>query len=102
MVVQPGDVIMAVVVLGAGTTVLYPIARALARRIESGTSSALSRGAASPESDERLRRIEQVVEAMAVEVERVSEGQRFVTKLLAERNPTIPAAATDSQTGVTR
>ena len=46
--------------------------------------------------------MEQVVEAMAVEVERVSEGQRFVTKLLAERNPTIPAAATDSQTGVTR
>lgn len=33
----------------------------------------------------RLERIEQAIEAMAVEVERISEGQRFVTRLLAER-----------------
>jgi hypothetical protein len=33
----------------------------------------------------RLARIETAIEAMAVEVERISEGQRFVTKLLAER-----------------
>ena len=32
----------------------------------------------------RLERIEQAVEAIAVEVERVSEGQRFVTKLLSD------------------
>lgn len=38
-------------------------------------------------SDERLARIEAAVEAMAIEVERISEGQRFVTKLLAERVP---------------
>lgn len=35
--------------------------------------------------DLRLERIEHAVEAMAVEVERISEGQRFVTKLLADR-----------------
>lgn len=34
----------------------------------------------------RLERIEQALEAVAVEVERISEGQRFVTKLLAERS----------------
>jgi hypothetical protein len=39
-----------------------------------------------PENDRRLERIEHAVEAMAVEVERISEGQRFVTKLLAERS----------------
>ncbi len=33
----------------------------------------------------RLERIEQALEAVAVEVERISEGQRFVTKLLADR-----------------
>lgn len=33
----------------------------------------------------RLERIEQAVEAIAVEVERISEGQRFTTKLLSER-----------------
>jgi hypothetical protein len=35
--------------------------------------------------DERLHRIEQAIDAMAVEVERISEGQRFTTKLLADR-----------------
>ena len=36
--------------------------------------------------EERLTRIEQAVDAIAVEVERMGEGQRFVTKLLAERD----------------
>lgn len=36
-------------------------------------------------SDERLARVEQAVEAIAIEIERVSEGQRYVTKLLNER-----------------
>jgi hypothetical protein len=36
-------------------------------------------------SDERLARVEQAVEAIAIEIERVSEGQRFVTKLLNDR-----------------
>jgi hypothetical protein len=35
--------------------------------------------------EERLGRIEQGVDSMAIEVERISEGQRFTTKLLAER-----------------
>ena len=33
----------------------------------------------------RLDRIEQAVESIAIEVERVSEGQRFSAKLLADR-----------------
>ena len=32
---------------------------------------------------ERLERVEQAVETIAIEIERISEGQRFVTKLLA-------------------
>jgi hypothetical protein len=39
-----------------------------------------------PQIDERLSRIENAIEAMSIEVERISEGQRFVTRLLAERN----------------
>ncbi|MGH7719217.1 MAG: hypothetical protein ACREON_10275 [Gemmatimonadaceae bacterium] len=35
--------------------------------------------------EERLARIEQSVDTMAIEVERISEGQRFTTKLLSER-----------------
>jgi hypothetical protein len=44
-------------------------------------------------SDQRLDRLEHAIEAIAIEIERVSEGQRFVTKLLAE-SPT-PIAATN-------
>ena len=35
--------------------------------------------------NERLARMEQAIDAMAVETERISEGQRFTTKLLSER-----------------
>jgi hypothetical protein len=36
------------------------------------------------ENAQRLERLEQGMEAIAIEIERVSEGQRFVTKLLSE------------------
>jgi hypothetical protein len=36
-------------------------------------------------SDERFARLEMAVEAIAVEVERISEGQRFTTRLLNEQ-----------------
>ena len=38
----------------------------------------------------RLERIEHAIDAMAVEVERIAEGQRFTTKLLSERNASSP------------
>jgi hypothetical protein len=45
------------------------------------------RGAKSPPIDEdRLRHLEQAVDAIAIEIERISEGQRFTTKLLADRD----------------
>jgi hypothetical protein len=47
-------------------------------------------------SDERLARVEQAVESIAIEIERVSEGQRFVTKLLNEKAQAVP----QSQLGV--
>jgi hypothetical protein len=36
-------------------------------------------------SEDRLAHIEQSIDAIAVEVERISEGQRFTTKLLSDR-----------------
>lgn len=41
----------------------------------------------------RLERIEQAVDTIAIEVERISEGQRFVTRLMAER----PSSAASNQ-----
>ena len=44
------------------------------------------KGARDPMLEARLSRIEEAVDTIAVEVERMGEGQRFVTKLLTERN----------------
>jgi hypothetical protein len=71
------------IVFGVGGALLFPIVRALALRLESGRRPSPG---ASAEVGERLERIERAVEAVALEVERISEGQRFVTKLLAERS----------------
>ena len=37
------------------------------------------------DDDDRLARIEQAVDAIAIEVERITEGQRFLTKLQTDR-----------------
>lgn len=47
-------------------------------------------GAKDPEVLARLTRVEQIVEATAIEIERISEGQRFTTKLLSERSESVP------------
>jgi len=47
----------------------------------------------------RLERMEQSLDAIAVEVERISEGQRFTTKLLSEVRdsaPSLPARSSSS------
>ena len=74
-----------VVPLGAFATAIIcaigiPLARAYSRRLDSE-----SRNPRIPsEVTSRLERIEQAVDAVALEVERISEGQRFTTKLLSE------------------
>jgi hypothetical protein len=37
--------------------------------------------------EERVARLEGTVESMSSEMERLAEGQRFMTKLLSERSP---------------
>ena len=60
----------------------WPISRALGRRFERrGAVTVPDAGVA-----EQLQRIEQGVEAMAIEVERISESQRFLVKV-RERSP---------------
>ena len=36
--------------------------------------------------EQRIERIEHAIDAVAVEVERISEGQRFTTKLLSDQS----------------
>lgn len=89
--VSGGDIALAAIIFGSMSSMLYPLIRAFARRLEARSIPA---ALPSPEVVERLDRIERAVESIAVEVERVSEGQRFVTKLLAER-PAAKLSASD-------
>lgn len=63
-----------------------PLVRARVKQMERGVPD--SAGLA--EMQQRLERIEQAIDAMAVEVERIAEGQRFVTRLLAEKGQERP------------
>lgn len=51
----------------------------------------------SPENTQRLERIEQAIDSIAIEIERVSEGQRFVTRLMAERQDAALGAGQQPQ-----
>jgi hypothetical protein len=62
--------------------VLGPLAVAAARLMWKRGSNPPRRPAVDAVTAQRLERIEQAVDAIALEVERVSEGQRFVTRLL--------------------
>jgi len=72
-----------------GIVLGIPLVRSYTRRVESRPArDALPAG----ELITRLDRIEQSIEAMATEVERIAEGQRFTTKLLSEVRTSAPAA----------
>lgn len=83
----PGELIPIVLFIVMGVTAIgWPIARALARKLD--------REAVQPkipvELQGRLERMEQAIDSIAVEVERISEGQRFTTKLLSDRQQSLP------------
>ena len=81
-------IVPVVLFIMAGVTAIgVPIAKAYARRLDREPRQP----AIPPELVTRLERMEQSLDSIAIEVERISEGQRFTTKLLAERN--TPAAS---------
>ena len=81
--IPEGAVVISVAffVMCAVIAIGFPIARAIARRMD-------KRGAAATGTDadtrNRLERIEQAVDAIAIEVERISEGQRFTTRIISD------------------
>ncbi|MFN8582743.1 MAG: hypothetical protein U0163_17425 [Gemmatimonadaceae bacterium] len=88
------DMDLVVIMTGIITLAIgVPIVRAVARSIERrGLSSEDSR-----EIRDRLQSIELAVDAIAVEVERIAEAQRFSTRLLAERPASPPAIESGRQ-----
>lgn len=77
----------------AVTTIGVPIARAYARRLDREPRTP----SIPPEVAGRLERMEQALDSIAIEVERISEAQRFTTKLLAERNKAVPASVPERE-----
>lgn len=76
------------IISGAAIAIFAPLARAHARQMDKNPGATIP-----PEVAGRLERIEQAVDAIAIEVERISEGQRFTTQLLSEGKQSKLAAA---------
>ena len=85
MIVDPGEVAIVAIVFGTTAATILSLAKMRMRGREQRTELA------DPGLDERLYRIEQAVDAMAIEIERMAESQRFTTKILAERLPSAEA-----------
>lgn len=75
--------------------VLCPVAIAWARSIWKRGSQ--PRVVTDRDTVVRLERMEQAMDAIAIEIERVSEGQRFVTRILAEGKAAIPIPAVNAE-----
>jgi len=67
--------------------VLGPLAIGFARTLFKRSNMPAPPPAIFNEAAQRLERLEGSVDAIALEIERISEGQRFVTKLLSESQP---------------
>jgi hypothetical protein len=86
VIVDPGEVAVIAIVFGTSAGTILSLAK---MRYNAKQRSSLS----DPAVEDRLFRIEEAVDAMAIEIERMSESQRYTTKLLAERLPeALPSA----------
>jgi hypothetical protein len=80
---DPAKVVITLSFFASAVYAIRAIANAAVAHRREG--SRVETGSATSVTDARLARIEQAVEAIALEVERISEGQRFTTKLLSEQ-----------------
>ena len=79
---EAASISIAFFIMIAAIVIGLPIMRAIARRIERGAPVAAP---ISAEVRNQLQQISQSVDAIAIEVERISEGQRYTTRILTER-----------------
>ena len=80
MAAAPQEIGALLAVVFAGTSVLV-LVKAWAKKIENQSKVPTAR----VESSERMERMERAIDSVAIEIERISENQRFLTKLLSER-----------------
>ncbi len=77
------EVLALFIVFASMTTIVLTFARMWFKHQEK-KNSVRALGSVPGGLDQRLERIEQAVDAIAVEVERLAEGQRFAARLLSE------------------
>jgi hypothetical protein len=78
-----GDLLTTLCVTFAIVVIGFPLSRAFARRID---RSKVASSVGGPDLTPQIRQLQDSVDAMAIELERISEGQRFTAKLLAEKS----------------
>ena len=66
----------------------WPLARAFARRLDRRTELGTVRAA---DLQPQIRLLQESIDTMAIELERISESQRFQAKLMAERPQALPS-----------
>ncbi|HST08639.1 MAG TPA: hypothetical protein VLJ83_10725 [Gemmatimonadaceae bacterium] len=83
--------------------IMFPLAIGVGRAIFKRSARPGPPPAVFTETAQRLERLEASVDAIAIEIERVSEGQRFVTRLLSEsHNAAANAIAVSASDPLTR
>jgi len=91
------DVVVPIVAI-LSIFVLAPIAIAVARLVwRRASDPARPKAVEADVLNRRLEQLQQSVEAMAIEVERISEGQRFVTKLLSGKEREALGASSEKR-----
>lgn len=86
MAISPFDVALAGIIFGTTSGTIISLAKL---RMKANAQRRDELG--DPAVENRLLRIEQAVDAISIEVERMAESQRFTARLLSERLPSPEA-----------
>jgi len=70
----------------------WPIARAIARYIDRRGNAAAQESALRRQFEQRFEHMERNLDTVAIEMEKVSEAQRFTTRILTERGEQVPVS----------
>ena len=77
-IIVPVAFFMTAIIISIG----IPLVRGLVRRWDRSNAQP----SLPADTSARLERIEQAIDAMSIEVERIAEGQRFVTRMMSDRS----------------
>jgi chromosome segregation and condensation protein ScpB len=81
-------VILPLAIMMCGSAVLITGMRLISRQLSVRRMASPTQ--ANDELTRRLERIEQAVETTAIEIERMAEANRFLTKLLSQKSDIVP------------